>query len=224
MGWPGIKTDCFGSINEPLVAKGPTWDEYTGLWDSYTTAFNDIGPLSNPIIYETSTITLPSDTTFIPLVNADVVGLATILMQVGTAAQGAPAGDFIQLATSNITAKYIKIKITVTGLTPKINSLEILLDGAIIVQPYRDINTLTDTRDGFERIGVGHFKVGMQESCSGLYSALISGIQDVAGGAYSELVNKTSTIDGFPAAEFKIYNSSGTLTDAVVDVYLKGTR
>jgi hypothetical protein len=37
-------------------------------------------------------------------------------------------------------------------------------------------------------------------------------------------VNKTSTVNGQPAAEFKIRNASGVLADALIDVSLIGVK
>ena len=221
MGWPGTKTDCFVS-GEVLIAGGPAWNSLTASWDSYTTSWDEIPPLTSPIVYETNTITLPSDFTFTPLVSVDVTGIATVTMQTGTASDGATTGAFVPLA--NVTAKYLKIRISVAGSTPKIKACEVLLDGAIIVEEYPDVNTLNATDTWYSRIDVGHFRVGMREDCAGIFSAVISAIQSVSGGAFWELVNKTSTVGGFKAAEFKVYDKSGVATEATVDVYLKGIR
>jgi hypothetical protein len=45
------------------------------------------------------------------------------------------------------------------------------------------------------------------------------------GGAWTwELVNKSSTVNGQPAAEFKTRNASGVLANALVDVQIKGPK
>jgi hypothetical protein len=49
-------------------------------------------------------------------------------------------------------------------------------------------------------------------------------LQNVGPGWSVELISKSEVVNGFPAAEFKIYDASDTLADAVIDVELKGPK
>ena len=57
--------------------------------------------------------------------------------------------------------------------------------------------------------------------------ARISAIQNVGAGWSWELLSKSAAAFGSPgtlAAEFKLYNGSGTLADALIDAELKGPK
>jgi hypothetical protein len=49
-------------------------------------------------------------------------------------------------------------------------------------------------------------------------------LQNVGAGWSWELISKTQIVNSEPAAEFKVYNSSGTLANATIDVELRGPQ
>ena len=75
---------------------------------------------------------------------------------------------------------------------------------------------------GVEKIATGHFKVATRGRISRITQAQISSIQNVVYPRTWLLVSKTTTLNGLPAAEFKVYNQAGELSNATVDVLLRG--
>ena len=105
---------------------------------------------------------------------------------------------------------------------PRLLAVTILIDGETGLTEREDVDTLTEAAAWFESTAPGHFKVASE----GLVihtSAVIRALQNVGPGWTWELVAKNTTLTGGArAAEFKIYNASGVLADAVVDIELKG--
>ena len=100
------------------------------------------------------------------------------------------------------------------------------LDTINKTERYEDVNTATETAVWFESIAVGHFKIETKGEIEKITVARIDAIQNVGAGYTWELIDKDTTITGgsLPAAEFKVYDSTGTLADATVDITLIGAR
>jgi len=224
LGWPGTKTDCFVAYEGILESESSqTWadlpDTWSALPDSWLTILNS----KSPITYQTPTIDLGSDVTFTPIVSADPNGSVVITMQTGTDSDGAPVGGFVALAA--VTARYIDIRVVESSTDPFLSGLVVLLDGETQVEEYEDVDTSAATAGRFERIATGHFKLATRGSTSAVTSVSILAFQNAGSGWTWDLLSKTTTItgDSEPAAEFKIYKD-GTLTDATIDVEMKGPK
>ncbi len=224
LGWPGTKVDCFVAFEGILEAEGnQAWSDLPGAWSSLPGSWLAIVDSKTPITYTTLTIDLGSDVTFTPLVSIDPNLSVTLTMKTGTDSDGAPVGSFVAFTT--ILARYIQIKVSVATTDPFIQGMTILLDGETRIEDYEDIDTSSATAGRFERIATGHFKLATRGSTSSITSATIRAFQNAGSGWTADLLSKTTTItaDSEPAVEFKIYKD-GTLTDATIDVEIKGPK
>lgn len=222
-GWPGTKTDCFVNLEGWLEARGDeTWNDLPDEWDDLESSWLAIVANKSPITYETEVIDLGTDLLVTGLVSTEGSGSVVTDWKTGTDADGAPVGIYGSL--SPVRARYIRIRVTVTGDTPYLETLSIILDGERVIEDFEDINTATHSAPWFERIAAGHVKVGTQGGIAAISLAQISALQSV-GGAWSwELISKNESVDGKAAAEFKIRNAAGALADATIDVTLKGPK
>jgi hypothetical protein len=222
--WPGVITNGF-VYNGSIYAKSLT--TIAGLPAAISSLANDIddiGTNSSPITYTTPVLDIGVNTSFNPLVSVIGQGSVGLSMKIGTTADGTAVGSWVPL-TNCTGIRYIQLMITATSTAPRFDEITTLLDGSTQEDDFNNVNTATETSAWFYRVGTGNFRIG---SKSGLIAA-ISTAQIVAlqntGGAWTwELVNKTSTVNGQPAAEFKIRNASGVLADALIDVSLIGAK
>ena len=231
--WPGTKTDCFvapENILEPVGTTGSTWNDFSGTaWEDLAgQSWLDAIPRVSNITYETAVIDLGADLHTTPQVNVTAQGTATVKMRTHTSAEGADVSGETYIALAQIEGeRYVQFEIAVSGGAepPLIYEITSILDGERAVQDYEDINMATESGSFFNSIATGHFQINIGDSGIAVIShAQITALQNVGSGYSWELINKSSTVDSKPAAEFKVYNSSGTLTDATVDVTLKGPK
>lgn len=225
LGWPGVLTDCFKHPDNALYAvSAQTWADLPATWSALAASWESILTNASPIRYETETIDLGSDVTFTPLVTATGSGTFTFEMQTGTAAQGAPQAPWVALGQVS-GARYVKVRASSAGTTPRLETLTTLIDSETQVDEFEDVDTSAETATWFNSIAAGHFQIGSSSGQMGSIAfARIEALQNVGAGFNWELINKTSTVNGEPAAEFKIYNGGGVLTDATVDVVLRGPK
>jgi hypothetical protein len=122
--------------------------------------------------------------------------------------------------------RYVKFKVTVTDATkPSLSRLNTVLDGQSATNEINDVNTATESGTWFNSIAAGHFEVGdFSGKIAVITQAKITALQNVGPGWSWELISKAGTVDGRPAAEFKVYNGSGVLADATVDIELRGPK
>lgn len=221
--WPGVKTDCFVDGDNVLYARSlGDWSDLPDDWSALSGDWETILPNRTPIRYETETIDLGLDINFTPLVTASGSGAFTFEMQTGTSAQGAPQAPWVAVAPV-LGIRYIKIRATSAGTTPRFETLTTLIDASFAEDVFEDVNTATETALWFNRIAAGHFQIGSKSGDLAAVSvARILALQNVGAGWTWELLNKSSTVNGEPAAEFKIYNGAGVLADATIDASLKG--
>lgn len=223
--WAGTKTNCFVDTDGFLhsLSNGnwnslpSSWNALSGTWDTIVTNYTTI-------TYETAVIDIGLDTTFTPLVSVFGTGSPTIEIKTGTTADGTVTGSYAPISGQVTGKRYVKIRVQMVDATaPVIETMTTILDGEVKVEEFSDINTLTQTASWYQRIAAGHFRVGSRDGeIAAITLARITALQNVGAGWTWTLINKTSTVGGYPAAEFKIYNGSGTLADATVDVELKG--
>ena len=224
LAWPGTLVSCFVNYEGILESTGAqAWSDLPGAWSSLPDSWLTIVNSTTPITYTTPTIDLGSDVTFTPIVSVDPIADATITMKVGTDSDGAPVGSFVALAT--VTMRYIQIKVSDAATDPVIQSIVTLIDGETQVEDYVNIDTSGVTAGRFETIATGHFKLATRGNTSSITSATIRAFQNAGSGWTSDLLSKATTItgDSEPAIEVKIYKD-GTLTDAIIDVEIKGPK
>lgn len=227
-GWDGTKVDCFVNPDGDLEADGDgDWTDLPADFDTLVDEWHEIIDNISPITYTTPTIDLGADFAFTPLVSVLAEGTVTTTMQTGTDADGAPTGSFVTLG--KITARYIKIKISVAGTDPYVSSMSTILDAPATTEDFGDIDTSDTTANvaQFEQVSTGRFKIETKGALSNITSAKIVAIQGLGVAGYSwALLDKDTTLTSgsLPAAEFIIWDETLTPADAIVDIELKGSR
>lgn len=201
-----------------------TWADLPATWASLPDTWASIVNSNSPLEYETPVIDLGSNYSFTPLTTAQGQGTPTYTMKTGTTADGGVTGSYVSL--ENVTGKrYIQVKVSMAGTDPFITGLTTILDGEFVSQDKEDINLATYSDANFQKVATGHFKIAITNGAASINTAYITAIQGTGTTAlFSNLVSKLETVNGNPAAEFKVFNSSGTLTDATVSVFLKGPK
>lgn len=227
-GWLGTYVDCtpLGEAPQYLYAgpaEGSRW-ESQGTWASLSgTRWIDL-PRVSPISYATPTID-PADgrnLSYTPKVEVVAGGTITIEMRTRTAAQGTDFTGVSWVPLGRVEqAAYLQIRVTAGG--PKIERVTLTLDGNIEIDDIEDIDTLNTNQPWYQRLGVGWFRVAARKDIAALTGAAIRAVQSNGTSWTWQLVSKSAAVGGNPnpAAEFKLYNA-GVLTDALVDVELKG--
>lgn len=228
--WPGTLTDCFiapENVLEAVFSGTPAddWDSLASTWNALADTWRGIVGNATPLRYETPVIDIGTDATFTPQVTAEVVGTLTVEMRTHSDAEGSDVSGESYIATAQvISERYIQLRISVAGTTPVAITMTTLLDGEVVVEEFEDINTATEAGAFFNSIAAGNFEVGTDGNISAISQAQIIAIQGVTVPFTWTLVSKTAVVSGNPAAEFKVFNDNGTLTDAVVDVSIKGPK
>jgi hypothetical protein len=223
--WTGTKTNCFVDNDGFLHAKSNgNWTNLPSTWAALSNAWDTIVTNHTTITYETDVIDLGLDTTFTPLVSVFGTGTPTIEIKTGTTADGTVTGSYAPIAGQLTGKRYVKIRVQMFDATaPIIETMTTILDGEVALEEFPDVNTATESATWFQSIAAGHFRIGSREGdIAAITMAKITALQNVGAGWTWVLINKSSTVNTYPAAEFKIYNASGVLANAVVDVELKG--
>jgi hypothetical protein len=209
-GWIGTKTNCEiePETNTLSATDSTTW---AGLstWDSYTQWV--LTPATS-ITYQHTTIDLGASVAFTPVVSAIANGTQTIEEQHSndniSYSSWAAVGSFIS-------TRYIRIRITVTGSFPRINLLDIKLNGKSLEEGFNDINT--SALSGAYRIGTGDIRLPLTKPYTRISQIQVS-LQNVGAGWSWEIIDKTFAV----GPRIKIYNASNVLADAMIDAYVRG--
>ena len=211
-GWPGAKTSCaIDPGTTSLIANDTT--TWAGLTTWTAWARWNVTP-AGTISYEHSAIDLGVSLPFVPLVYVLATGTVVIDEQHSndnvTYTAYAAAGPLV-------TARYIRIRVTVTGSFPLVQQMDIKLSGEPILEDLADINTAGLT--GSYRIGVGDIRVPIKKTYSIIRQASVAALQNVGAGWSWVLIDKDTTV----GPRIKIYNASNALADAVIDVHINGS-
>ena len=178
-------------------------------------------PNTGTIIYTTPQIDIGFPASFTPNLTYDALGTVTLEQRTGTA----PLTSEVYGPISNVQGKrYSQFRMTVTGTTPYVRSLLVYLDAKMAEDLFEDISLAGTLPPGVEKIATGRFKVETRGLITRITTAQVAALQNVGVGWTWEVISKATTLSGrsAPAAEFKIYNGSGVLADAIVDISLRG--
>ncbi len=213
-------TATIGDLPATIGALAPTIGALGGLFVA-------------PIRYITAEINLGGDVNFFPIVTLGSNGADTIEMQVGSSADGSadgpgsPSNPWQPLDRTD--GRYVRFRVTVDDAeSPSIqliiSALSWLIDAPITVEVFDDVDTSSETAVWFESLAAGHFRIATRSKLSAITIASLV-LQNVGAGWTWELITKqASIVSGDIAAEFKVYNSSSVLADAVIDVELRGPK
>lgn len=223
LGWPGTKTDCFVDEGILKAVSDGDWDDLASTWDALADTWDSLLPGVTPISYETGVIDLSADVSFTPLVSVISSATATVTMKTGTDADGTVTGSYATPAFAD-GVRYVQFRIEVGGSNPSISALIILLDGEGKTDEFEDVDTSSESAVWFERVGTGHFRVGSKSGQIATVTQATVVLQNVGPGWTASLISKAVTVNSQPGAEWKLYDGTGTLADAVVDLTLKGPK
>ena len=208
--WPGVLTDC-DIIDGRLEATG------SDIWDTIPAVWNDWGAWNEhpatTIIYEYGPVDAGLLCSFTPLVILECAGSSTVEISTSNDDLTYTAWGPIAL----VSARYCKVRVTVSGAFPIIYSENIYLDGHPITEEIEDLDTSTLT--GANRLGTGDIRLPIQQSYTVIKSVQVA-LQNVGPGWSWELIDKSVTV----GPRIKIYNSSLLPADALIDITVKGLK
>jgi hypothetical protein len=224
--WSGtLGANTWLTNENTLSSKGSqTWASLPATWDFLPNEWSQIVDSTSPLEYETPVIDVGNDATFTPLVTANGRGTPTYTMKTGSSVDGGVTGSYVPVA--NVSGvRYIQIKVSMADTDPYITGMTTILDGEFVDFDFNDIDLSTYSAANFLKIGTGHFRLGLTNGAANISQAMITAIQSASPSVLlSNIVTKSATVGSYPAAEFKIFDKDGVLTDAIVDVYLKGPK
>jgi len=210
--WTETKTSChLDGATGWLVANG------SGTWATAATwAAMDAWVITpaGSIQYERK-IDVGLITTFTPLVTvfADSAGGSVVIEE---AHSNTDSGYSAFAAVGpEVLARWIKIRVTVTGTFPKLKSERIILSATPIAEEITDLSTSTLT--GAYDLGVGNVRLPITKTYNVIKKVDVT-LQSVGAGWSWELIDKDTSV----GPQIKIYNSSNTLADALIDATVKG--
>lgn len=226
--WPGTLTDAFVDDDNSIypISDGD-WTDLPDTWDALAARWSRIVPWLTPIVYTSPEIDLEAEATILPVISVSGQGNATV--EVRTAPDGSPTEWTAWGAAAFVTARFVQFRVTMAeadaSTPPRIDQVTLAVDAISQVDRYPDVNTATETAAWFESLAAGHFRIGSKSGeHAAITQAMVTAIQSVGPGWTWELLSKAVTVNGEPGAEFKVYNGSGTLADAVLDIELRGPR
>ena len=220
--WNGTVTNGW-ITSENTISSTATedWGDLPATWDDLEDTWAALVASNTTLIYETPVLDLGQDYVFTPSVTLSANGTVTKEMKVGDTADGGVTGSYTSLAAVD-GVRYIQIKITVTGSAPYILSMNTVCSATFLEQDYSNIDISTYSNANFSKISTGRFRIATTQDVSNLTRA---SLVIVSGGAlFYNVISKTETVNGNPAAEFLIFDSSETPTDATVDISLRGPK
>lgn len=205
--WTGTKTNCHletltGYLQPNETDANPWISNWSRKW---------IKTPAGSITYERK-FDLGTVAAFTPLVTVTGTGTQTV--------QEAHSNDDVTYtayaATGTlITARYVKVKVTLTDAWPEMRQMTTILSATPITEDIND--KATSTLTGAYRIGVGDIRLPKTKSYS-VINAINVVLQNVGAGWSWELIDK-DTVTG---PRIKIYNAANALADATIDATIKG--
>jgi len=228
LGWEDVGAISFGQVGEQDgdIISDPTstdtWDQLGNTtWDNWETW----GFQQNASVYYSFFQDFGTTLTFKPLIQ--VTGVGTILKAVKFKLVGGNSytdldgnNNLVDPDTvNNVTAIGIEVTVNATGANALIKTLGILLDGKVKTETLPNVDTSTLASSYI--VGAGHIKIPLQSEFTQVNGIQVAFNGGGAGQSF-EIVDKTSTVGGALAPTIKLYNSSGSLAHATIDITTTG--
>jgi hypothetical protein len=214
-GWPGTKTDCEVVTNGNLVAQDntTTWASLVSAGTTWANWTQWALVPEDPIFYEHIVIDLEGVVTFTPLVTFTGTGTETI-----TEAHSDDDVTYTSFAaiSGQITARYIKIKCSVSHALAIMEDVEIIIDAEIIVEDLQDVDMST-----LSGVGVGDRTLALNKTFS-LISSVTVILQNVGPGYTWELIDKSTSGPRFKVHDETSTPSTPSLADVTIDAVVRG--
>ena len=206
--WSGTKTNChletLTGYLQPNESDATPWG---GTWAGRKWTRTPSGTITYERKFDVAAV-VP----FKPLVTVTATGTVTI--------EEAHSNDdvtYTAYATAGvlITARYIKVKVTVAATLPELRQMTTMISATPVTEDINDKATASLT--GAYRIAVGDIRLPKTKTYS-VINAVNVVLQNVGAGWSWELIDK-DTVTG---PRIKIYNASNVLADATIDATIKG--
>ena len=185
-----------------------SWASLPAQWTGWT-QWNQTpkGVIAYERLYDIGIVTL-----FVPLVTVSGDGSAVI--------EESHSTDNITftpyaIAGPQVTARYIKIRVTMTGPYPKLKSMRAIMSANPVTEIIQDLNTAS--LGGAYRLAVGDIRLPITKTYTLIKKVDIT-LQSVGAGWSVESIDKDKTV----GPRIKIYNASNALADAVIDATVTG--
>ena len=207
-GWPGTKTGGVVEGGVLVAQSSKTWDDLVSegiTWDDWTVW--NLAPV-NPMVYEHPPIDLGATLPFTPLVT--VTGQGTPTITEAHSDDGVSYSSFAALGPQ-VTARYITIQVSQAHASARLEDVNIILDAKSETEFVNDLDTSTISSPA------GDFRVPLTKNFSLIRFVNVI-LQNVGAGWTWEVLDRNAAL----GPRIKIYNGSGTLADATVDVEVKG--
>jgi hypothetical protein len=212
LGWPGTLTDCWIDEMNELIATGTKdWSDFATdavTWAGWTT-WNRVP--SDPIIYEHSAIDLDAVLTFTPLITVTGTGAATIFEKHST--DGISYSSYVDITggASQITDRYIIIKISMANADPVISTVFFIADAETISEDLNDLDMSVLTG------ATGTLRLPIAKSYSVITSVQLA-LQAGAGGWTWDLVDRSVSLGPL----INVFNPTPALADTIIDARVVG--
>lgn len=216
-GWTGTKTGCHVTGLVLEADDLSTWATMPARWDQ-TSRWND-RPVS-PITYE-HVLDAGSVLSFSP--DAIAAGDGQLEVSVAWSTDGlsytayAAVGD---VRGRMVSARYLKARVscnlTPAALVPVISALTVIMRARQVTHEIQDLDTSTLTPQ--RRAAAGDVRIPIPAGRFSQIRGLTLGFNGAGGGRTWELVDRDTTL----GPRVRLYDSSGALADATIDVVVRG--
>lgn len=146
--WVGTKTDCFVQDSKVVANAAYTWASLT-TWTALT-AWNS--PSVSPISYTTLSIDVGAIIQFSPIISASVLGTKTLEIRWGS--DNVAWSAWTAYAAQSVLGRYLQARITVSGTTPEISALNIVIAAPVVDEYFNDIDCATSAKVTVTSTGV----------------------------------------------------------------------
>lgn len=209
-GFPGTKTDCHVDNQGYLQANGTkTWEDFTAdgvTWGTWT-KWNLVP--ANPISYEHSAMDLGEAVTFRPLVTVEGTGTPTI-----TESHSDDDSTYTAFAplAGQVTARYIKFKVSMAAPEPVITNIRIILEGNAEVEEINDLDMATLSGGS-----VGDRRLPLVKEFTVITSVSVI-LQNVTAGYSYTVIDKNPTL----GPRIQVFDGAQAPADATIDAIVRG--
>lgn len=206
-GWPGTLTDChLDGATGYLIGNETDASPWVRTWAGAWLKTPD-GSISYERLYDVGVITA-----FTPLVS--FTGDGSVTLEEAHSDDGVSYSSYAAPGTL-ITARYIKVRCSVTGSVPIMRSLDVILSASPVSEDAVDLDTSGLT--GSYRIAAGDVRIPIEKTYAVIRKVDVT-LQNVGAGWAWELIDKDTAV----GPRIKIYNGSGVLADATIDATVRG--
>ena len=179
----------------------------------------DINGTTSDLVYTTNgNFFTKSDGTATELTyrpSIQVQGFGEKVVEIAYSSDGSTFGSYTT-SVETVTNKGIKVRVTLTGINATLNSLAILLDGRGIEEEIIEVDT--SNLEGT----TGVRKIALTNNFNSIRQITATFVGNYAGYSYVVSNKNATNSAGALSPELKIYDSSGNLSDAVLDLFIKG--